>query len=126
MAASLGALLLVTFCSIGVLHFESGAEANITTAEDSVWWAFATLTTVGYGDRYPVTTEGRIIAVLLMGAGVGLFGTFSGLLAAWFLGPSAASSEEDLGKLREEVAKLRQALEASVPLQSRRGYAGKD
>ena len=50
-----------------------------------MWWACATITTVGYGDRYPITTEGRIVGVVLMTVGVGLFGTFTGFVASWFL-----------------------------------------
>lgn len=61
---------------------ETAPESNIKTAEDAIWWAFVTITTVGYGDRFPVTTEGRIIAALLMTAGVGLFGTFTGFIAS--------------------------------------------
>ena len=114
LAASLLALLLVVVCSIAVLHFETTREANIRTAEDAVWWAFATITTVGYGDRYPVTPEGRFVAVVLMCAGVGLFGTFSGFLAAWFLeGQPAAGSE--LSLLRAEVKALRDLLERRLP-----------
>lgn len=87
LAASLVALLLVIFCSVAVLHFETNVDSNIRSPDDALWWAFATIATVGYGDRYPVTGEGRIVATILMAAGVGLFGTFSGFLAAWFLGP---------------------------------------
>lgn len=116
MAASLVALLLVVFCSVAILHFEAGQDSNIATAEDAVWWAFSTITTVGYGDRYPVTSEGRFIAVILMSAGVGLFGTFSGFLAAWFIQPEAASDQRaelglEIRALREEVASLRRLLE---------------
>src|SRR3712207_7326739 len=49
-------------------------RSNIKTAADAIWWSVVTLTTVGYGDRYPVTTEGRFLATLLMTAGIGLFG----------------------------------------------------
>src|SRR6059058_579080 len=79
LAATLLALLLIVFCSVAVLHFETAPGSNIKTADDAIWWAFATVTTVGYGDRYPVTPEGRFVAALLMCAGVGLFSTFSGL-----------------------------------------------
>ena len=76
-------------------------EANIKGPEDAVWWAFVTMTTVGYGDRFPVTTEGRLAGALLMVAGVGLFGTFSGFIASWFLAPKAALVV--LGNERERV-----------------------
>jgi voltage-gated potassium channel len=55
------------------------------TAEDALWWAYVTITTVGYGDKFPVTSEGRLIAGFLMTAGVGLFGTFTGFVASWFV-----------------------------------------
>jgi voltage-gated potassium channel len=80
------ALLMVIFCSIAILQVENSPNSNIHTAEDAIWWAFVTVTTVGYGDKYPVTTEGRIIAGMLMVTGVGLFGTFTGFIASWFLG----------------------------------------
>jgi len=117
LAASLVAMLLVIFCSVAILHFEDQADSNIKTGEDAVWWAVVTITTVGYGDRFPVTTEGRFIATILMCAGVGLFGIFSGFLASWFIGPqvSAPAAEgpdmrEELAALRAEVAGLRQEL----------------
>jgi voltage-gated potassium channel len=114
LAASLLALLLVVVCSIAELHFETTHDANIRTAEDAVWWAFTTITTVGYGDRYPVTPEGRFVAVVLMCAGVGLFGTLSGFLASWFLGSNEARSTE-IAELRNELVALREQIEQRLP-----------
>lgn len=114
LTASLVALLLLVFCSIAVLNFETAPESNIRTAEDAIWWAFATITTAGYGDHFPVTGEGRFVAVILMCAGVGLFGTFSGFLAAWFIGPQAPEDgptvAAEVRALREEVGLLREAI----------------
>jgi voltage-gated potassium channel len=77
--------LVMIFASISILNVETDPNSNIKTAEDAIWWSFTTITTVGYGDRYPVTTEGRIIASILTIAGVGLFGTFTGFVASWFM-----------------------------------------
>jgi voltage-gated potassium channel len=128
LAASLLALLLIVFCSIAVLHFEDVPDSNIKTAEDAIWWAFATITTVGYGDRFPTTTEGRFVAAILMCAGVGLFGTFSGFLAAWFLAPEQEAQSE-IAALRQEVSSLRLMLEAErrpQPPESHSAIAGSD
>lgn len=94
LAALLMTVLLVVLASIGILQFEDVADANIKSAEDALWWTMATITTVGYGDRYPVTTEGRVLAAGLMVAGVGLAGIYTGYVAAWFLRPSESSAEE--------------------------------
>jgi voltage-gated potassium channel len=85
--AGLVALLVVFTASIAILHLERRADANIVTAEVALWWSITTITTVGYGDHYPVTTEGRMVAVALMAVGVGLFGTLSGMAASWFTEP---------------------------------------
>jgi voltage-gated potassium channel len=114
LAASLVAFLMLVFAGISILQVETVPESNIKTAEDAVWWALATMTTVGYGDRFPVTTEGRLIAAALMCAGVGLFGMFSGLLAAWFVLPSTGEQRAELTALREEVRQLRTIVERFV------------
>ena len=111
LAVTLVALMVVTFCSIAVLHVETDPASNIKSADDAVWWAITTMTTVGYGDRFPVTTEGRFVAVLLMASGVGLFGTLSGLLAAWLIGPSNEREKSEIAELKQELAALRQAIE---------------
>jgi voltage-gated potassium channel len=68
------------------------------------------VTTVGYGDHYPVTIEGRAVAIVLMTAGVGLFATLSGALAAWFLRPSQRS---DVAGLHDDIRALREELRAA-------------
>lgn len=94
-AAMIIAVLMIIFSSIAVLQVETDPNSNIKNAEDALWWAFVTITTVGYGDRYPITTEGRVIAALLMTVGVGLFGTFTGFIASWFMGSNSKTDEKN-------------------------------
>jgi voltage-gated potassium channel len=71
-----------------VLDAEAGAAgANIRTPGDALWWGYVTITTVGYGDQYPVTAWGRVIGVFLLTAGVALFSVFTGFIANAFLAP---------------------------------------
>ncbi len=103
-SASLGLtlFLLLTFSSISILLCEHHADGNIKTAEDAIWWSFATVTTVGYGDKYPVTTEGRVLGSFLMIAGVGMFASLSGLAASFFLG----SQDLKFDELKEVLSRL--------------------
>ncbi len=114
LAAALLSILLVVFSSAAILQFESSPEANIRTPEDAIWWSVVTITTVGYGDRYPLSSEGRLVAALLMTAGVGLFGTFSGFVAAWFLSGSSKQGDERSEieqQLVREIRELRELIE---------------
>lgn len=110
LTAALITILLVIVASVAVLHFEAGAGGNIRTPEDAVWWCVATMTTVGYGDKYPVTTEGRVVAACLMIAGVGLFATFSGLLAAWFIAPDGDQRQSEVAEIRAELSEIKRLL----------------
>jgi voltage-gated potassium channel len=102
-SAAILAFLMIVFCAIGILQVEKNAVGStIKTAEDALWWAYATITTVGYGDKVPVTSEGRIIAAVLMTVGVGLFGTFTAYVASWFV---ARKEEENDEKENEEKIK---------------------
>lgn len=79
-------ILLLEFGSIAVLLAENGAEnATIHTASDALWWVFVSITTVGYGDTYPVTDIGRIVGILTLTVGVGLFGVVTGYIANAFM-----------------------------------------
>ena len=80
---------MLEFGSLGILHIEQyEPDANITSASDALWYVIVTISTVGYGDRFPVTNNGRLLGTFIIVIGVGIFGTFTGYLANLFLAPS--------------------------------------
>jgi voltage-gated potassium channel len=125
------AVMVICTASIVVLVFEGKSpDANITTAGDGIWWAIVTITTVGYGDRYPVTLGGRTTAVFVMFAGVGIIGALASILASFLIPPAKDEEESDepqpvesspavsdadvaqeLAAVKTELAALRQLLE---------------
>lgn len=111
-----GSTALVLFVSaLAVLDAEREAEgANIGTFGDALWWAMTTVTTVGYGDRFPVTGTGRLVAAGLMLAGIALLGVVTASLASWLLDKvreveeeGQAATRRDVEALTAEVASLR-------------------
>lgn len=105
------ATILIWIAALSVLDAERGAPgANIENFGDAVWWAFVTITTVGYGDFYPVTAAGRLVAVLLMGSGVAVVGVVTATLASWVLERVATGRDDDepatRGQLRKVAAQL--------------------
>ena len=81
-----------------MLQFESRSpDANITTGGDALWWSAVTITTVGYGDFFPVTTLGRLTGVFVMLAGVGIIGALASILASLLVSPAPAKAEEAAG-----------------------------
>jgi voltage-gated potassium channel len=122
------AFLVVSFGSVGILLVETHPESNISTAEEALWWSFVTVTTVGYGDYYPVSQLGRLIATSLMVTGIGLFGTLSGLAAGFFLGGKKEETldqkerraiMENIDALRRELAEQRARPEGDLSGQVR-------
>jgi voltage-gated potassium channel len=109
LTATFISIILLVFSSIAILQFEVVPESNITTPQDAVWWAFVTITTVGYGDKVPVTMGGRIISTVLMTAGVGLFGTFTGFVASWFL-DNKCDEVAEFKAVRKELAEIKEQL----------------
>jgi voltage-gated potassium channel len=99
-------LVVVIFAAIAVLQFETLPDSNIKTAGDAFWWAFVTVTTVGYGDKFPLTPEGRIVACILMAVGVGLFGTFTGFIASLFVEPELRQDESAHERVLREIRTL--------------------
>jgi voltage-gated potassium channel len=103
-----GSVALIGFvASLAVLEAERDApDATITTFGDAVWWTITTISTVGYGDRYPVTLEGRLVAASLMVAGIALLGVVTASLASWFvenLRRSGAAVERELSAVSADV-----------------------
>lgn len=113
--------LLLTCAALAVLDAERAAtDANITTFGDALWWSLTTITTVGYGDHYPVTTEGRWVAAGLMLGGVALLGIVTASIASWLIDRVRETEEEaqavtraDLRALTDELAQLRAQLAAA-------------
>jgi len=109
-------LLMVLLLTIGagsVLLTESkDPTANITTGQDALWWAFVTISTVGYGDHYPVTTAGKLIASAVIICGVGIFGMISGLITSVITSPSKRQDQrsENKEKLLEQLIEQQQEI----------------
>ena len=91
-------LLVLQFGSLGILRFEQYApDGNIKTASDALWYVIVTISTVGYGDRFPTTNAGRLLGSLIIVVGVGIFGTFTGYLANLFLSPQKSEPAAEEG-----------------------------
>jgi voltage-gated potassium channel len=111
-SVALTAFLLIVFCSIGILICEQqDPDANIKTAGDAFWWSVSTITTVGYGDVYPVTAEGRILAAVLMFSGIGMFGILSGLMSSFFVGQNRVQIVQEENKILARLEKLEEKID---------------
>ena len=115
-------LMLVYVASLAMLEEERYVpESSITNFGDAVWWSFTTITTVGYGDQEPVTTVGRLIAVVLMIGGISLVGLVTATLASWIVERVAeedateqAATAAHIDALRSDSAEQLAALRADI------------
>ena len=135
-------LLVLSISSVMMVQLEhTSADANIKTGGDALWWSMVTITTVGYGDRYPVTELGRLLAILVMFSGIGIIGALASILASLLVSPSSDKKEgpdaagespspstspvsalsttpgleAELSAMRTELASLRVAVTALAP-----------
>jgi voltage-gated potassium channel len=108
-------VLLIFVAALAVLDAERAApNANITSYGEALWWSCVTITTVGYGDRFPVTTDGRLVALGLMMGGIGLIGFVTGSLATWIVDRISVknvdnqdATKSDITRVLDELAALR-------------------
>ncbi|WP_030438123.1 potassium channel family protein [Actinoplanes subtropicus] len=109
-----GTVLIVLVAGLAVLEAERGHPGStIESYPEALWWAVCTITTVGYGDLYPQTVEGRLVALALMVGGLGLIGFTTGSLASWIVDrvsdnerPGGAATRADIALLLREIRKL--------------------
>jgi voltage-gated potassium channel len=124
------AIAVVGVGALVVWRYETVApDGNIHTVGDAIWWAIVTTTTVGYGNEYPVTLPGQIVATGIMIIGIGLIGTVSASVASWFVarrndavaaetaagGGDGRSLHERLEELAAEQRRIRELLERLAP-----------
>ncbi len=105
---------LLLFCgSLAILDAErADPHANITTFGDAIWWATETVTTVGYGDQYPVTDTGKLVAVAVMLGGITLLGLITATLAAWLVRQVDDEERDASVELELQVRALTERVEA--------------
>ena len=112
----LSAVMIYSLCvflgAASVLYLEAGVPgSNIKSARDAIWWAMVTVTTVGYGDFTPVTNEGRLLAVILMSSGIGLFGVFSVQCTQYLLKRWHDDEDHKIEQIQSELAEVRRELQ---------------
>ena len=117
----LAAGMILSTASFLVLEFESHSpDANIKNGADAIWWGFVTITTVGYGDRFPVTLAGRLVGLFVMLTGVGIIAALASILASLLVpppppdedAPTQTEAIPDATRLADEVAALRSEVAA--------------
>ena len=114
----LASLLAIALATTVVVLVEQSGEGAIDSWGTALWWAVATITTVGYGDVTPVTAVGRAVGVLLMVVGIGVFGVLTANVAAWFVeGQKSEASPEaaELRRLQAENETLRAEIQSLRP-----------
>ena len=106
--------ITLTFSSIAILIAEKG-RGQIDTPGKALWWCLVTITTVGYGDVYPVTTLGKVVAGFTMIMGIAIFGSFTAVITSLVLEPAKETKDPILAKLdkiEEELTRLRSRLDS--------------
>jgi voltage-gated potassium channel len=115
-------VITIVVAALAVYDAEAGV-GNIDNIGDALWWAFVTITTVGYGDFYPVTVAGRLVAVGLMLGGITLIGVVTATFASWIVErvsdettSKTMATESQVDELRNEIAELKDMIRDLRPM----------
>jgi len=110
--AGLGCFLLLILSSTLILSIETTPQSHIRTSVDALLWAFSAMSSSAIaGDAYPVTSLGKILSILLLIAGMGLFSTFTAFMAGLFIGPSQDIEASDIKEIKEKLGELNDKIE---------------
>lgn len=130
---SLITFVLIVFSSVVVLSVETAPDSNIKTAGDALWWSIATITTVGYGDVYPITTLGRFVGAAMMISGIAMFGVFTATVASVFINRGAKSDEVRpeqlhcrLDDFSKRLSRIERELDAKIDLKIKKRQNGRN
>ena len=99
-------LAVMVICSIALYAAENGINRAIASPFDALWWGIVTLSTVGYGDVYPITPEGRLAAMVLMLLGIGLFSAITATMASYLISTGRTPDSSKRGHLVDEIERL--------------------
>jgi voltage-gated potassium channel len=105
---------MIVGCALLVHAVEDGQGGSIDSVCDALWWAITTVTTVGYGDTFPVTPAGRGVAAVLMATGIALFGVLTANLAALLVDQGASESDEDATSIAARLDRIEAQLAALI------------
>ena len=117
--------LITVFTTAGLmLVFEGRSDGPIQTFGDALWWSITTITTVGYGDTFPVTSEGRALAAGLMVVGISLFGVLTAGIAAYLVESATEEEEDEQSQKLDEILRRLEALERSLEERDEKKHGG--
>lgn len=120
-------VLLIVMGALAITDAERGQPgANISNLGDGFWWALTTITTVGYGDHYPVTITGRFVAASLMVGGIALLGVVTATIASWLVERVTEASEVEEAATRAQVERLAAEVAALRSIVEQRSVAAED
>ena len=124
------AAIIVFVGAVGILDVERNAPgSNIQTFPDALWWAVSTVTTVGYGDKFPVTGQGRLIGTAVMLTGIAVLGVVTASVAGWFVDNLQAierAEAQSSGEAERLDARLSEVLERLARIEAQLGTASTD
>ena len=109
-SALFATIVLLIFSCISILHLEREPDSTIRSPADALWWSLSELTTASFSDKIPVTPEGRMLGVILVLSGMGLFAVLTACFASWFIAMEEQEEHVSIDNLHEQLKSLKEEL----------------